>query len=154
MAYATFETSIAQVRYFDDISKATLKELKEIVPHGAPWMIVTTDVPDKTWFMNWRIVRYYAPDADIWVMAEQLNPKLAFHVRREKTVGTQINDVYNVEVPKGGRIVWLLEPDGPFPRELEKIQPLQKLQHLFYTDVPLDAKPFRIFSFNFIPIFR
>ena len=49
-------------------------------------------------------------------MADQRQPKMALHVRRDKAVGEAVGDVYNIEVPEGSRIIWLVEPDfTPLP---------------------------------------
>ena len=151
IAYATFETSISSVRDMSNLTRETLKELSAMTPTNAHWMIVTSDVYEKNWFTNWRIIRYYAPQADIWVMADQRQPKMALHVRRDKAVGEAVGDVYNIEVPEGSRIIWLVEPEGPVRRELEKLQNFKPGRYLSYTDIPANTAPFQISDFRFVP---
>jgi len=151
MAYATFETSFSSVRDPDSMTRETLNELHEFAPTDRPWMIVTTDVYEKNWFTNWRIMRYYAPAADIWVMAQQRQPQLALHVRANQSIGAPFADTYKVEVPKGARIIWLVEQNHPIQGELEKLSNLKRGRYLSYTDVPANSEPFQILSFRFVP---
>jgi hypothetical protein len=149
-AYAAFETSISSVRDADHVSRETLDELERTIPEGRPWLIVTTDGYKTNWFMNWRIVRYYAPAADIRVLAEQRRPMLVYRVRRDEVAGTEIADAHDVEVPAGSRIIWLYEPGGQLEQELAKLPHTVRGRRLSYTEVAA-GDAFSALAFRFLP---
>jgi hypothetical protein len=153
-AYGVFESSLAQVRWLDDVANTTMKELAQLKPSDRPWIIVSTDdVNRKEWFTNWRILRYYAPDADIWVANDKHD--VALRVRRDQALETreaaQEDGVVRIPVPRGGRIVWLLENGGALHRALQGVQHLEARQRLFYTDLPADAQAFTAWNYEFVP---
>ncbi len=151
-AFGIFETSLGQLRWLDDINKTTLKEIREFTPPDRPALIVTTDAHRQTWFMNWRIARYYLPDYDIWVVTDQKTPRVAYHVRRDKTLETaHAGSVAPVPAPKGGRILWLLERDGPFHKALSQVKTLTSGSQIVYSDLSPTETTFRVLEFEFVP---
>src|SRR5262249_18725353 len=62
--FGSFETSLEQVRWLDDMTRITLREIQEFTPKDRPTIIVTTDDYVDRWFVNWRIGRYYLPKRD------------------------------------------------------------------------------------------
>jgi len=98
--------------------------------------------------MNWRIARFYAPSYEIFVMTDVQNNPPAMRVRREKVTGMTAA----IPVPRGGRILWMLERDGAFHRALLQVQPnLPGGTYLSYTDVDAQTQPFRVMNFEFVP---
>ncbi len=147
--FATFETSIGELRYQDDTARSTMVELGQFTPQGVPFVIVSSDTTAVNWFMNWRIARYYMPGADIWVLGDLRTPHFVQHVRRDKT--DPIHSVLQVPIPKGGRIIWLLEKDGPFHRALKQsVRGLGGGNYVWYTDVN-ESGPLRVMDFEFVP---
>jgi 4-amino-4-deoxy-L-arabinose transferase-like glycosyltransferase len=152
-AYGVFEASIGQVRWLDDMADSTIKELQQLKPDGRPWIVVSTDDADRQeWFTNWRIVRYYAPAADFWIATDK---RIAWRVQRDRLVESlgpapEDESIIRIPVPRGGRIIWLIENGGALHRGL-KGQQLVAGQRLFYTDVPADAKAFASWNYEFIP---
>jgi hypothetical protein len=59
--------------------------------------------------------------------------------------------VVTVPLPRDGRILWLLEQDGPFHQALGKVTTLSGGTQVFYTDVAADDPPFRVLDFEFVP---
>ena len=88
--FGTFETSIGELRYQDDTAKRTMAELRQFTNPERPSIIVSSDADVVNWFMNWRIMRYYAPATDIWVIADLRTPHLIQHVRRDQTLETRV----------------------------------------------------------------
>src|SRR6185503_13381675 len=71
-AVATFESSLENTRWVDDVHWSSLKEIRDLTPADRKVVIVGQDVVQQSnWFLNWRIARYYLPDADIRVAAAQ-----------------------------------------------------------------------------------
>jgi len=62
--FGSFEASIGQVRYLDETTRSTLREIQNFAPKDRPSLIITTDAYVDQWFMNWRIGRYYLPEQD------------------------------------------------------------------------------------------
>ena len=151
MVFGTLETSLNQVKWLDDVSKGTLDEMEKFTPSDRPMIVVTNDVHSQLWFMNWRIARYYAPNLDMWVTAGQRSPKQVLHIKRDKTLETRVGEVIQIPVPRGGRVIWLIERETPFHKALAKLPNVQSGVLLFYSDVAADAAPFRILDFEFIP---
>jgi hypothetical protein len=149
--FRTFETSLGQLRFMDNTARTTLKELREFIPADHRAAIVSSDMQTVNWFMNWRIARYYL-GSDIWVMNELESPTSVTRVHRDQTLEKMTGDPVRISVPRGGRVLWLIEADGPFHRELKKVQgALQGGTHLWYTDIASDAQPFRVMNVEFVP---
>jgi hypothetical protein len=151
--FGVFETSIEELRYQDNTARLTLAELQQFAPADRPFVIVSSDAGVRDWFMNWRIARYYLPSVDIWVTADLQTPHRVEHVRRDATITPTEGSNLNIPVPKAGRIIWLLERDGPFHRALKQaVSPLPGGAYLSYTDIAPDALPFRVMDFEFVPV--
>ncbi len=148
--FASFETSIGELRYIDNTAKQTMAEMKEWTRTDRPSVIVTSDVDTRNWFMNWRIVRYYMPGTDIWVMADLETPRRVEHIRRDKTIEKRTDAT--IPIPVGARVIWLLEREGPFHRALKQAQPnLPGGSFLSYTDIDRGTPPFQVMGFDFRP---
>jgi hypothetical protein len=150
-AFGTFETSLDSVRYVDDIARLTLREIKELTPVDRPAVIVTTDVHRVEWFLNWRIARYYVPEQDIWVVTDQ-GAMRAEHIRRDRVLESAAGDDIQIPIPQSGRVLWVLEPGAPFQKELMTSHPIPSGQRVAYMDVPMDAAPFRVAGYQFVPV--
>jgi hypothetical protein len=150
--FGTFETSIEEVRYMENTSRLALKEVRQFSPTDRPMVIVTSDDKTVNWFMNWRIARYYAPEVDMWVLHDLLSSPRVQHIRRDRVLETRDGPVPQVPIPRGGRVLWLLEPDGPFQRALKAAHPtLMGGAHISYFDVAREAESFRVMNFEFVP---
>ena len=148
--FASFETSIGELRYMESAATQTMAELKEVTKTDRPLVIVTSDIDVENWFMNWRIARYYMPNIEMWVVADQETPRRVEHIKRDKTLSTGVG--IPVPLPVGSRVIWLIEKDGPFHRALKQAQPnLAGGNVLPYTDVDSGAQPFRVMDVAFTP---
>ena len=107
--FGMFESSIGQVRWLDDITRTTLKEIDQFTPKDKPSIIITTDMYVEQWFMNWRIGRYYLPKRDFWILYNNIPQKRAERIHREASL--EVRDKAPVRVPvfQEGRILWLIE---------------------------------------------
>ncbi len=150
--FGTFETSLEELRFQDRTSRQTLKELQEFTPKDRPFVIVSSDQDPAIWFMNWRILRYYVPNADIWVMSELQMPRRVQRMRRNQYFETNTGPVVRVPVPRGGRVIWLMAREGPFHQALKQVQPsLPGGEFLSFTDIAQDAQPFQVMGIDFVP---
>jgi hypothetical protein len=153
-AYALYESSLGWERSTDDVAAVTMAELKDFTGPSAasrPWVIVTTDETPKEWFMHWLLLRYYAPEASIWVAAEGRSPSQVLYTKAGKTLETRTGDVMEIPIPRGGRVIWVLEPGAAFQKELQQVQQASFGRRVGYTDVPADGLPFQIRRFKFVP---
>ena len=151
MTFAVNEASLGSVRSMDDIAFATLEELRRFTPAGRPSVIVSSDLAKRIWFLNWRILRYYEPTREIWSVADEATPKTAMRVKRYGSLESVAGDPVPVSVPKGGRILWIMEPLGGFDGELRENVAVFGGRHVVYTDLPDDAVPFKVAGFEFRP---
>src|SRR5205085_1604539 len=98
----------------------TLQELRRFTPTGRPSVVVSTDLAKRNWFLNWRILRYYEPNREIWSLSDSATPKAALRVKRYGSLESVTGDPVPISVPKGARILWILEPLGNFDAELRE----------------------------------
>ncbi len=150
-AFAVNEASMGSIRSMDDVAFATLEELRKFTPAGRPSVIVSSDLARKNWFLNWRILRYYEPDREIWSLVDDASPKTALRIKRYGYLESVSGDPAPIPVPKGGRILWVLEPLGLFDDELRESVSVFGGRYVAYSDLPDDAVPFKVAGFEFRP---
>jgi hypothetical protein len=137
--FGTFESSLGQIRFLDDVSRTTLQEIERFTPKDRPSMIITTDTYVDDWFMNWRIARYYLSQRDFWVLFSRGSTNGVQRIRRDLVVDTIENDAVSLPVPKGGRVLWLVEPDSEVLKHLSSVYHLSGGRYVFYTDITNDT---------------
>lgn len=155
VAYGAFETSLDSLRWFDYNTRQSLKDIETFTPRNPnePAILVSSDVHARTWFMNWRIARYYLPNRDIWVIADQKQPPVAQLIRRDKVIETRTGMPVKIPIPCKGRILWLIENGGPFYMELSRIWEFSgsPLVVVTATEVGFKCPGFRVRDFEFVP---
>jgi hypothetical protein len=151
IAYALDEASLAGVRSMDNIAFATIEEVRRFTPADRRSIVVTMDQARKTWFLNWRILRYYEPTRQIWALDDQSQPPAALRVLRFGSLQSVRGNPAPISVPKSGRILWILEPSSDFKTALEKTTPVSGGRYVHYTDLPENAVPFTVAGFEFRP---
>lgn len=150
LSFATFETSLDHVRSMDQVSFLTLKEIREQTPRDRPYITITTDIHSGQWIMNWRILRYYEGQRDIWVLTDQSSPPVSLLIRRYESIRSESGRP-TIPVPRGGRIVWVLDRTSPFYKELASTHVLAGGQYVFSMDTPANAAAFTVRGFKFAP---
>ena len=66
---------------------------------------------------------------------------------------TPTNHTDEIPVPRGGRVIWLLERNGAFHQALLQSQPsLPGGTYLSYTDIDPQAQAFRVANYKFVPM--
>ena len=151
IAFAVNEASLGSVRSMDNVAFATLEELRRFTPSGRPSIIVSTDLAKKNWFLNWRILRYYEPTREIWSLSDEASPRAALRIKRYGSLESVSGDPVPIAVPKGGRIIWIVEPSGIFEGELRENVSVFGGRYVAYTDLPENAVPFKVAGFEFRP---
>jgi hypothetical protein len=151
MIFGTFESSIGQVRFLDDVTRVTLKEIREFTPADRPSVIISTDMPYDQWFMQWQVGRYYLPRQDFWVLYNKMEKKGAEHIRRDRSIEARDTAPVRVPIFREGRILWLIEPNGVFHKQLAGVQKLSGGAYVFYSDITRDSPPFSIDGFEIVP---
>ena len=102
---------------------------------------------------EWRKITYYYPDLKVAVLEESGDPA-ASSTRAVMWKGRDIVQQLKgaapirIEVPSGGRIVWLLA--GGRESELRKAIQVRKATNVFYTDIPAGGTAFQWGSFEFV----
>jgi 4-amino-4-deoxy-L-arabinose transferase-like glycosyltransferase len=151
LAFAVNEATLGSVRAMDNVAFATLEELRRFTPAGRPSVIVSNDLAQSNWFLNWRILRYYEPTREIWAIADSASPRTALRVKRYGSLESVTGDPVPITVPKGGRVLWILEPLGTFEGELRENIAVFGGRYVVYSDLPDDAVPFKVAGFEFRP---
>jgi hypothetical protein len=151
LIYGTFESSIGQVRWLDEITRTTLNEIEQFTPKDRPSIIVSTNTYVDQWFMNWRIGRYYLPTRELWVLYTDTKKKRVEHHRRE--VLLDMRDVFPLRVPifREGRILWLIEPHSAIHNQIAATQKLSGGKYVFYSDITPESPPFMVDQFEIVP---
>ncbi|HYR89263.1 MAG TPA: glycosyltransferase family 39 protein [Terriglobia bacterium] len=149
--FGTFESSIGQVRFLDDVTRVTLKEIRELTPADGPSVIISTDMPYDQWFMPWQIGRYYLPRQDFWVLYNKVEKRGAERFRRDQVIEAREGVPVKVPILRQGRILWLIEPNGAFHKQLAGVQKLGGGPYVFYSDITQASSPFSIDGFEFVP---
>jgi len=148
--FGSFEASLGQVRYLDETTGTTLREIENFAPKDRPWVIITTDAYVDQWFMNWRIGRYYLPQQEFWILQTGAGPKRVERVRRDRVVDSREAPL-EIPVFREGRILWLIEPDSAFHKHLAAVQTLTGGKYVFYSDITRDSPPFTIDGVEIVP---
>lgn len=149
--FGTFESSIGEVRWLDDITRVSLREIEQFTPKDRPSVIVSTNTYVSQWFMNWRIGRYYLPDRDMWILYNELKEGRGERIRRDAVLEARNGSPVTIPVPREGRILWLIEPQSEIHKAIAARGPLQGGQYVFYSDITPDAAPFKVDRFEFVP---
>jgi hypothetical protein len=151
IAAAVNEASLGSIRSMDNTAAETLLELRRYTPSGRPSIVVSTDLAKRTWFFNWRILRYYEPQRDIWVLNDQAAVRTALKVRRFSSLQSISADATPISVPNGARLLWIIEPGSALEAELRETLPVSGGRYVLYIDLPKDASPFAVAGFEFKP---
>jgi 4-amino-4-deoxy-L-arabinose transferase-like glycosyltransferase len=149
--FGSFEASLGMVRYLDEITRTTLKEIEEFTPKDRPSVIITTNMYVDQFFMNWRIGRYYLPKRDFWVLYNDIQPKRVERIQRNATMETRETAPLQLPIFREGRILWLIEPGSAFQKRLAAVQKLAGGKYVFYSDITPDAPPFTIDDIQIMP---
>ena len=139
------------MRWLDGITRDTLKEIAEVTPRDRPSIIVTTDSHVDNWFMNWRIGRYYLPQRDVWILYNNASPKRAERIRRDQSLEKRETPPLKIPVFREGRILWLIEPDSAFQKQLAAATKITPGKYIFYSDISHDSAPFAVDGFEIVP---
>jgi hypothetical protein len=155
IAYGIFETSLAHLRWYEFNTRESLRHIETYTPKNdsEPAILVSSDVHSKTWFMNWRIARYYLPDRDIWVIADQMDPPMAQLIRRNKVIETRTGQTVQIPIPCKGRILWLIENGGPVYTDLSRTWEIDGSPLVVVTATQVGSKcpTFKVRDFEFVP---
>jgi hypothetical protein len=147
----TFESSLGQVRWLDDVTRTSLKEIEEFTPKDRPSMIITTDTYMNQWFMNWRIARYYLPKRDLWVLYNRASSSGVQRIRRDAVINTIENNSVQLPIVKNGRVLWLVEPGSDILKQLSSVYKLSGGRYVFYTDTSGDTPSVRLNGVEIVP---
>ncbi len=148
--FGSFEASIGQVRYLDETTRSTLREIQNFAPKDRPSLIITTDAYVDQWFMNWRIGRYYLPEQDFWILQNNTKPNRVDRVRRDLVLESRETPL-EIPIFREGRILWLIEPGSAFHKHIAAVQNLMGGKYVFYSDITPDSPPFTIDGVQIIP---
>jgi hypothetical protein len=151
MLFGTFESSIGQVRWLDDVTRTTLNEIEQFTPKDRPSIIISTNTYVNQWFMNWRIGRYYLPARELWILYNDAKTKRVERIRRDVLLEMRDSPPLRVPVFREGRILWLIEPNSEIHRQVAAVQTLRGGDYVFYSDVTPESQSFMAGEFEIAP---
>jgi hypothetical protein len=150
MRVGAYESSIKSIRYMDAVTRDALAEINKYIPSEGPSVIITTDSFVDRWFMNWRIGRYYLPNREFWVLCQTPGNKHVEEIIRDKQLAFSLSPL-KIPIFQKGRVLWLLEPDGPIYKELAKSVKLEGGKYVHYVDVGPDSPSIVIDGYEIVP---
>ncbi|OFW36457.1 MAG: hypothetical protein A3J28_11935 [Acidobacteria bacterium RIFCSPLOWO2_12_FULL_60_22] len=146
-----YESSFARVRWVEQMADLALKQVGKLHSDTErPILILWARDGEPVW----RKVSHYLPAEKVYALDEKGDPGAPFSLARLWS-GNQILGSYSgtppirVPVPKGGRLIWVIAPASV--KRLEGVVSLTPADPLYYTDLPMEASPFRYGSFEFVP---
>jgi hypothetical protein len=149
---ATFESSLENTRWVDDVHGSSLKEIRSLLPSDRNFVIIGQDaVQQSNWFLNWRIARYYFPDADIRMAASQRKPVQTMEIRGSRIGAISSGSPVHIRIPEGSRILWLVETGGPLHNALAAAGLARGGPRVFYTDLEPGSPPLQVMDFRIVP---
>ena len=144
----TFDSSLENIRWLDDVHGSTLREIRNLTTPDRKAIIVTQDMAGTVWFLNWRIARYYLPDADIRILVDHKQTPETFRVHGSTT--GQVMRTTDIPVPVHSRVLWVLDTGGALYGALSKANLLHGGPRVFYTDID-GTMPFSAGAFRIVP---
>jgi hypothetical protein len=151
LLFGTFESSIEQVRWLDDVTRTTLDEIEQFTPKDRPSIIISTDGYKDQWFMNWRIGRYYLPTRELWILYNNVRKKRVENVRRDLLLSMREVPPLRVPIFREGRVLWLIEPHSEIHKQISSTQNLSGGKYVFYSEITPDTPAFMVDDFEIVP---
>jgi hypothetical protein len=148
----TYETSYRRVGWNEEMTEVALRDIEKMKVEERRDMVV---VWTRDGAPEWRKIAFYHPDLKVVVLEEGGDPA-APATRAVLWKGRDIQRQLRgeapirIEVPAGGRVVWLLA--GGRERELQQVTQVRKATSVFYTDVPANGTSFQWGSFEFVAV--
>ena len=136
-AVTTFETSLENIRWLDDIHGGTLKEIRNLTIPEKKTIILIQDRPKRDWFLNKRIADYYLPHEEMRLLVDRDQPS-------PETSET-------IPVPRHSRLLWVLETGGRLHTALSKTNLARGGPRVLYTDIEDDTMAFSVANFRIVP---
>jgi hypothetical protein len=152
VAYGTFETSFERLHWTEELRTVSIEELWRFRAPDRPTTTVALNGNGSEFdFIDWRVVSYYLSDRPLWVLMDNLEADQPGRLRVVEGKDFQTQPHVTIPLPRGGRVLWIMQPEGRFHRALAKILPVKRGKHILYSDVPSDLAPFEIEGFHFRP---
>ncbi len=152
IGYGTFETSQGRLRWTEEMAEVSLRELSRFrVPDRPNVIIALNGNAAEFEFANWRVIAYYMDQQPLWVLGDHLPPDATGRIRMVRDNDVQVSQDSSIRIPRGGRVLWILQQDGLFQRTLEQFVSVQRGRYIVYSDIPSDTAPFEIDGFRFVP---
>jgi hypothetical protein len=151
-AVGTFETSLEGIRWIDGIHGASINEVRDLIASAnGPVVLLAQDVQLREWFLNWRIARFYFPDLDIRVMADQKKPLEVHRVSGSEFKIASTGELVSIPIQPQSRILWLAGPDTPLRKAIDSTPAIQARTRVLYTDLAPGAQLFQVNGFVITP---
>ena len=155
IAFGTFETSRDRLRWWEEETDVSLKELRQFHAGDRPTIIIALNGTDTEFeFINWRVVSYYMDNWPLWILSDNLPSGQFGRVRRALGKDVQLEPGSTIPLPIGGRVLWIMQPNGKYHRALDGVLPVQRGRYILYSDIHPGSAPFEIDGFRFVPELR
>ena len=129
-----------------------MKELREFTPADRPAVVIALNGTDTEFeFVNWRVVSYYMDQQPLWILSDNLPAGQFGRVRRAIGRNVQLQPGSTISLPRGGRVLWIMMPDGSFNRALKRVLPLHRGRYISYSDIRDGLEAFEIDGIRFQP---
>jgi hypothetical protein len=147
---AANQVSLRDLRSMNELAESSVEEVRRLTKSDRPVIVVSTEGSARYFrFLQARIASYYLSDRDFWIVVDGQDPPRASRIRGKDLLEIRHGKTVRIPVPRGGRIIWLVDPSSPFRTAISRVISLKQDKNVFHTDLASDLPDFRIDDFEF-----
>jgi hypothetical protein len=144
-------TTFGDLQSNNQLSESSVRDLKRLLADKRPVVIVSTLGSAQYWrFLSARVASYYLADQELWVVGDEETPPSASRIHGKDLIEIRHGASVKIPIPRGGRIIWLMDPASPFREAVSRAVSLNREGHVFHSDLAADVAQFRVDEFEFI----
>jgi hypothetical protein len=150
--YSIWETSLGPFRWSSELADTSFWEIGGLAGTDKPTVIIAMEGGEQNpRSVAWRVASYYERHLDIWALNLSPSPE-ALRIRGPSGLDLLKETPLVIPVPKGARIIWLIDPGSEFMTAAKSLIPVNlSRKYVSFTDLPADAGSFTIGPFVFKP---
>jgi hypothetical protein len=150
--FSIWETSLGPMRWSSELADTSFWEVGNLIRTDKPAVIVAIqDDAQDSRSVSWRVASYYERRRDIWVLHDSATPE-ARKIRGREVLEIRKETPLEIPVPKGARIIWLIDPASDFMAAAKSQVPVNlSRKYVMFTDLPENGGSFTIGQFVFRP---
>jgi len=146
-----YQITIEDLRASNRLTETSVRELRALLRYPEPVSVVSTLGSSRYFnFLSFRIASYYVVDREFWIVTDEESPPHASRFHGNDIREIRYGPIVKVPFPRGGRVIWLMDPHSPFREGVAKAVPLEGEDGVFHSDLKSDVLSFRVQNFEFV----